>query len=557
MNDDVDRETDEGFDDNETSTDVFTGSPVDARFDVEMQGELDLASVPDADTAPTGLDTASYSVDPQLGETLPPELRSPQAGEARSSGNTSGGDAASRDESANDARADHVSQQVRADDADLDDGARGGEDAGAFGGLEEFELPDATDPGFTRADLDEADAVQPGAETAAGADPAEAADRAAGGDDEREPPPAPSADVVELPRGQMSADDERFDLLEDGDDADRKVDWESFTGEQYVGSSTQEYEGLAAELEAARFEDHEQSAIAAAIPGLDSGVVGLEDVTGEVAPEVGEAPRTLTDLGLRIATGLGLLALFFLSLITPVALGVLATAVFAFAAFEFYAALLRTGHHPVPLFGLAGVLGCLVGAWVWGVVAIPIAVVATIIAVALFYGTSSPRTHTLRDASLTILGAVWIGGFGSFAMPIIESDGYGWLIGGVVVLVVAMDVGQYFSGRTFGRRPLAPVISPKKTVEGLVGGAVITLLFGFLLSYLGPFTRMSALLLAGVAIVAGPLGDLAVSSIKRRVGVKDMGTLLPGHGGILDRIDALLFVVPGAWVVLLATGLIS
>ena len=142
-------------------------------------------------------------------------------------------------------------------------------------------------------------------------------------------------------------------------------------------------------------------------------------------------------------------------------------------------------------------------------------------------------------------------------MPIIASDDYVWLIGGAVVLVVAMDVGQYFSGRTFGRRPLAPVISPKKTVEGLVGGALITLVIGFGLSFLGPFSRMSALLLAGAAVGMGPLGDLAVSSIKRQIGVKDMGTLLPGHGGILDRIDALLFVVPAAWVVYSATGLIT
>ncbi len=120
-----------------------------------------------------------------------------------------------------------------------------------------------------------------------------------------------------------------------------------------------------------------------------------------------------------------------------------------------------------------------------------------------------------------------------------------------------MDVAQFFSGRTFGRRPLAPVISPKKTVEGWLGGAIITLLLGYLLSFLGPFSLMSALLVAGAAVVVGPFGDLAVSSIKRQIAVKDMGTLLPGHGGILDRIDALLFVIPAAWVIFRATGLVT
>jgi phosphatidate cytidylyltransferase len=405
--------------------------------------------------------------------------------------------------------------------------------------FEPFELADPTDPGFTLSDL------------AGDAD-----------DGNGEPPPAP---VVELPLAPPPPEVPPGEVLEfptgapadDVPPVDRAVDWEDFTDNDYVGSSTQEYEGLAAELERSRYEETEQSAVAAAMPGLETGVVGLDDVTGEVPAEASAEPASLTDLGLRIATGLGLLLLFSLSLLTPIALGVLAVIVFTFAAFEFYAALLRTGHHPVSAFGLAGTLGCLLGALIWGVVAIPVAIVATLIAVALFYGTTAPREHTLRDASLTILGLAWVGGFGAFAMPIIASDDYVWLIGGAVVLVVAMDVGQYFSGRTFGRRPLAPVISPKKTVEGLVGGALITLVIGFGLRFLGPVSRMGALLLAGAAVGMGPLGDLAVSSIKRQIGVKDMGTLLPGYGGILDRIDALLFVVPAAWVVYSATGLIT
>ena len=79
----------------------------------------------------------------------------------------------------------------------------------------------------------------------------------------------------------------------------------------------------------------------------------------------------------------------------------------------------------------------------------------------------------------------------------------------------------------------------------------------FALSFFGPFDIANVMLLAAAAVALGPFGDLAVSSIKRRIGVKDMGTVLPGHGGILDRIDALLFVIPAAWVVYTATGLIS
>ncbi len=481
----------DGFD-----IDISTGDPIEARFDVELSGELDPGDVPEEDEAPTGSDDASYAVGSQLGESVPPELRrlEPPADE-----------------------------------------------------LEPFELADPTDPGFTRADL-------------AGL----------------EPPAEPTADVIDLPVGpepETPSDAipdsaggtgldavEREDELDDfglDDAGERPLAWEAFSGDDYVGSSTQEYEGLAAELQRAKLEQHEPSAVAAAMPGIESGVVGLEDVTGEATPVIDDAAPTLTDLSLRIATGLGLLALFFLSLLTPIALGLLATVVFTLAAIEFYATLLRKDHHPISLFGIGGVLGCLLGAWIWGVVAIPVAVIATLIAVALFYGTASPRRHTLRDASLTMLGTVWIGGFGAFALAVVSSDDYGWLITGVVVLVVAMDVGQFFAGRTLGRRPLAPVLSPKKTVEGLLGGAVITFAFGYVLSFFGPFTLSSAMALAAGAVVVGPLGDLAVSSMKRQLGIKDMGTLLPGHGGVLDRIDALLFFIPAAWIALRVTGLIA
>ncbi len=390
---------------------------------------------------------------------------------------------------------------------------------------------DPTDPGFTTEDLE--------------AMPPEDAEAASS------PPPGPQGRHPEGGGGSRGGDDAL--LPGAGDD----IDWERIADDEYLGSSTSEYQGLAEELSKARYEETEQMAVAANMPGVETGIVGLEDVTGEPAATIPEAPPAgLADLTLRIATGVGLLVLFFASLLWQPGLALLAIAVFGIAAGEYYAVLVRTGHHPVSVFGLLGVAGCLIGAWVWGVTAIPVAVVATLIAVPLYYGTIAPRPNTLRDASLTVLGTVWIGALGSFAMPIITAGDYRWLIAGVVLIVAALDVGQYFFGRWLGRRPLAPIVSPKKTVEGLVGGAVLALLMGYGLGFLGPFDQMSTLVLAGAAVVLGPLGDLAVSAMKRRIGVKDMGTVLPGHGGILDRIDALLFVIPAAWVVFRATGLI-
>lgn len=120
----------------------------------------------------------------------------------------------------------------------------------------------------------------------------------------------------------------------------------------------------------------------------------------------------------------------------------------------------------------------------------------------------------------------------------------------VVFTVVVSDSMQYYCGRAFGRRPLAPTISPGKTVEGALGGVAAGALF---MAIAGPFVFTDArpipLLITGISVVAfGILGDLFESRIKRQAGVKDSGTLIPGHGGVIDRIDALLFAVPAFYV---------
>jgi phosphatidate cytidylyltransferase len=116
----------------------------------------------------------------------------------------------------------------------------------------------------------------------------------------------------------------------------------------------------------------------------------------------------------------------------------------------------------------------------------------------------------------------------------------------LIATVVVSDTAQYYSGRAFGRRPLAPTISPKKTIEGAVGGLLTASIF---LTFAGrtvfPLARPVSLFLLGVAIVAlGIAGDLFESRLKRVAGIKDSSALIPGHGGVLDRIDALLFATP-------------
>ena len=115
----------------------------------------------------------------------------------------------------------------------------------------------------------------------------------------------------------------------------------------------------------------------------------------------------------------------------------------------------------------------------------------------------------------------------------------------LLFLIWASDIGAYAAGKTFGKHKLAPKISPGKTWEGWAGGFVLTLVVGWALGYLLPDLPLThRLVAAGVVAVFAPLGDLAESMLKRSVGVKDSGSIMPGHGGLLDRFDAFLLVLP-------------
>ncbi|KUG06062.1 phosphatidate cytidylyltransferase [Solirubrum puertoriconensis] len=132
-------------------------------------------------------------------------------------------------------------------------------------------------------------------------------------------------------------------------------------------------------------------------------------------------------------------------------------------------------------------------------------------------------------------------------------EGYDYRrIFGLLFLVWAADTGAYIAGKSFGKHKLAPSISPGKTWEGWLGGTLLTLAVGWGLGYLLPDMPLAhRLVAAAVVAVFGVLGDLAESMLKRSVGVKDSGRILPGHGGLLDRFDAFLFIVPVLVVLLL------
>ena len=336
-------------------------------------------------------------------------------------------------------------------------------------------------------------------------------------------------------------------------------DFNDFADDQYLQKATREHQDLAAAIDQADSEDTQQVAVSAAIPGLESGVVGFDDVVaaGEGDAAVPAPPRQASDLLLRVGTGFALVAAFLLSLLWRPAITVLALAAFVVAAGEFYSALMHRRYKPMSIFGFVGILAAGLGAVVWGVVAIPIAfgLLATVI---LLYGAvSHRRMGAVSGFALTVLVAGWIGGFGAFAFPIIAAEDFQVLVLTVVAVVALVDIAAYFVGSSIGRRHFAPTISPKKTVEGLVGGTLMALLAGAAASFFVEVIDLpTGLVLGAVIAVVAPLGDLAVSVIKRSLDIKDMGSILPGHGGLLDRIDAIIAVVPAAWAVFVWTGLL-
>jgi phosphatidate cytidylyltransferase len=245
----------------------------------------------------------------------------------------------------------------------------------------------------------------------------------------------------------------------------------------------------------------------------------------------------------RLVSGvaLALVAVAAIVWLPVTALRVLAAAVAAAAAFEYAGAAGITRD----LSRLLVVVMAAVTCWWLGMPAFVSAAVATAIALVwlalevLLFG------HDIGRAAVALAGAVYIGG--PLGLLVAIHARAGWRVTLLLLAtVVISDTAQYYSGRAFGRRLLAPVVSPKKTIEGALGGLVAAALF---LALAGPLILVGEapvpLAVLGMAMAAvGICGDLFESSLKRHAGLKDSSGLIPGHGGVLDRIDALLFATP-------------
>jgi phosphatidate cytidylyltransferase len=205
--------------------------------------------------------------------------------------------------------------------------------------------------------------------------------------------------------------------------------------------------------------------------------------------------------------------------------------------------LAKLGLNPLLWLAVAGGLILLSGVYLYGDgypgPTITIILFLHLIATVTFY----PR-YSLLDGAGTLMGTLYVGLLTYIYLLRSLHDGWIWLIF-MLACTWACDTAAFFVGTAFGKRKIAPVLSPKKSLEGAIGGLVGSVLTSYLFAYIYPFLSVPKMILLGLLVgVAAEVGDLLESAFKRQAGIKDSSMLIPGHGGILDRIDSSLFTAP-------------
>jgi phosphatidate cytidylyltransferase len=298
-------------------------------------------------------------------------------------------------------------------------------------------------------------------------------------------------------------------------------------------------------------------------------VVGAEGMRGPswqepAALEVGadvdrRGASTDRDVPAAFMTGLILAGLAVLTLwFGPRYFAVFAGLLVLIAQGELFGVLVKHHARPASLIGLVAGGLMMLGAYWRGEAATPAMFALGVMAAFLWFMTVplEQRVHVVRDLGMTILNMAWIPLLGGYLVATLKLEDGTSLVVAVILLTFLFDTVAFLAGSISGggwiQRPPAPNVSPKKSWEGIIIATLVTTIVsaGLVTSFVGVFEgrRLAAIGLGLVISLAATLGDLAESLLKRDIGVKDMGTLLPGHGGVLDRIDSLLFVAPATFL---------
>ena len=269
-------------------------------------------------------------------------------------------------------------------------------------------------------------------------------------------------------------------------------------------------------------------------------------------PAAAKTSRAGRNLPASIAVGVGLIGLVIATLFIrkeafiPVVVVALAIGLFELTR-AFSTARIKIPVLPV----LTGGTIMLVGSYWGGMETASVALALTIIG-ALVWRLAEGAEGFVRDSSagVFVLGYLYL--MGCFVILMLVEDDGPWRIIAFIVATIASDIGGYVAGVLFGKHPMAPTISPKKSWEGFTGSLIFGIAAGIAtITYALEGDWWVGIVLGVAGVVFATLGDLSESLIKRDLGIKDMGRILPGHGGLMDRLDSLLVCIPVVWALLL------
>ena len=273
----------------------------------------------------------------------------------------------------------------------------------------------------------------------------------------------------------------------------------------------------------------------------------------ESTPAPSPSPsRAGRNLPAAIAVGVGLIALILGSLYWHKVLFVVLVLATVLVAVDEMIRALRTGGAVIPRIPLfTGTTAMLAAAYFGGPMALLVALAITVLGT-IFWRMPGGSVGFVRDASAGVFLIGYVPLLAGFAILLVQpdADGPGRVLTFFAV-TVASDVGGYAAGVLFGRHPMAPTISPKKSWEGFTGSALACIGAGIAaVVWLLDGDWWAGAIVGAIAVLTATAGDLGESMIKRDLGIKDMSNLLPGHGGVMDRLDSLLATAPAVWLVL-------